>query len=96
MNLMQDISLGVALGSATQIAMFVVRRYTYTCIIVLKFDNRINIYMPYIINFCISQVPLCVIVAWIMGINMDLNFNLLETGSLALAIVATAFTLQVK
>lgn len=26
---------------------------------------------------------------------MDLNFNLLETGSLALAIIATAFTLQV-
>ena len=57
-----DISLGVALGSATQIAMFV--------------------------------VPLCVIVAWIMGINMDMNFNLLETGSLALAIIVTGFTLQ--
>lgn len=57
-----DISLGVALGSATQIAMFV--------------------------------VPLCVIVAWIMGIEMDLNFNLLETGSLAIAIIVTAFTLQ--
>ncbi|XVF55097.1 hypothetical protein PTKIN_Ptkin06aG0009000 [Pterospermum kingtungense] len=57
-----DISLGVALGSATQISMFV--------------------------------VPLCVIVAWIMGIKMDLNFNLLETGSLALSIIAVAFTLQ--
>ncbi|PNX94100.1 vacuolar cation/proton exchanger 3-like protein, partial [Trifolium pratense] len=57
-----DISLGVALGSATQIAMFV--------------------------------VPLCVIVAWIMGVKMDLNFNILETGSLALAIIVTAFTLQ--
>ncbi|XP_050204617.1 vacuolar cation/proton exchanger 3 [Mercurialis annua] len=57
-----DISLGVALGSATQIAMFV--------------------------------VPLCVVVAWIMGIEMDLNFNLLETGALALSIIATAFTLQ--
>ncbi|XP_022743061.1 vacuolar cation/proton exchanger 3-like [Durio zibethinus] len=57
-----DISLGVALGSATQISMFV--------------------------------VPLCVVVAWIMGINMDLNFNLLETGSLALSIIAVAFTLQ--
>ncbi|ESR42609.1 vacuolar cation/proton exchanger 3 [Citrus sinensis] len=57
-----DISLGVALGSATQIAVFV--------------------------------VPLCVIISWIMGITMDLNFNLLETGSLALAIIATAFTLQ--
>ncbi|XP_058734512.1 vacuolar cation/proton exchanger 3-like [Vicia villosa] len=57
-----DISLGVALGSATQIGMFV--------------------------------VPLCVIVAWILGIKMDLNFNLLETGSLALAIITTGFTLQ--
>ncbi|KAF7845367.1 vacuolar cation/proton exchanger 3-like [Senna tora] len=57
-----DISLGVALGSATQIGLFV--------------------------------VPLCVIISWIMGLKMDLNFNLLETGSLALAIIATAFTLQ--
>ncbi|PPS12415.1 hypothetical protein GOBAR_AA08222 [Gossypium barbadense] len=57
-----DISLGVALGSATQISMF--------------------------------AVPLCVIAAWIMGIDMDLNFNLLETGCLALSIVAVAFTLQ--
>ncbi|KAI3939080.1 hypothetical protein MKX01_001948 [Papaver californicum] len=57
-----DITLGVALGSSTQISMFV--------------------------------VPLCVIVAWIMGIEMDLDFNLLETGSLALAVIITAFTLQ--
>ncbi|ANM65637.1 cation exchanger 3 [Arabidopsis thaliana] len=59
-----DISLGVALGSATQISLFV--------------------------------VPLSVIVAWILGIKMDLNFNILETSSLALAIIITAFTLQVK
>ncbi|VVB05396.1 unnamed protein product [Arabis nemorensis] len=57
-----DISLGVALGSATQISLFV--------------------------------VPLSVIVAWIMGIKMDLNFNILETSSLAVAIIITAFTLQ--
>ncbi|KAI3474205.1 hypothetical protein Pfo_029918 [Paulownia fortunei] len=57
-----DISLGVALGSATQIAMFV--------------------------------VPLSVIVSWIIGIRMDLDFNLLETSALALAILVTAFTLQ--
>ncbi|KAI5419153.1 Vacuolar cation/proton exchanger 3 [Lathyrus oleraceus] len=59
-----DISLGVALGSSTQIAMFV--------------------------------VPLCVTVSWGMGVNMDLNFNLLETGSLAVAIIVTSFTLQVS
>ncbi|XVF76814.1 hypothetical protein PTKIN_Ptkin13bG0297300 [Pterospermum kingtungense] len=57
-----DISLGVSLGSATQISMFV--------------------------------VPLCVVVAWIMGIRMDLNLNILETGSLALSIIAVAFTLH--
>jgi Ca2+:H+ antiporter len=57
-----DITLGVALGSATQIAMFV--------------------------------VPSSVIVSWILGISMDLNFNLLETGSLAVSIILTAFTLQ--
>ncbi|KAK6927093.1 Sodium/calcium exchanger membrane region [Dillenia turbinata] len=57
-----DISLGVAMGSATQISMFV--------------------------------VPLCVIVAWMMHIPMDLDFSLLETGCLAFAILVTAFTLQ--
>jgi hypothetical protein len=36
-----------------------------------------------------------VIVAWIMGIRMDLDFNLLETGCLGFAIIVTAFTLQV-
>ncbi|KAK7275992.1 hypothetical protein RIF29_17121 [Crotalaria pallida] len=57
-----DISLSVAMGSATQISMFV--------------------------------IPLSVVVAWIMGIEMDLDFNLLETGCLAFTIIVTAFTLQ--
>ncbi|EOY33730.1 Vacuolar cation/proton exchanger 3 isoform 5 [Theobroma cacao] len=61
-----DISLGVAMGSATQISMFAVR-----------------------------FVPLCVVVGWIMGIQMDLDFSLLETGCLALTIIVVAFTLQV-
>lgn len=50
-------------------------------------------------NHCVNmidQVPLCVLVAWIMGIRMDLDFSLLETSSLALAIIVTAFTLQVR
>lgn len=42
------------------------------------------------------QVPLCVVIAWICGIKMDLDFNLLETGSLALSIIVTAFTLQAR
>ncbi|THU71893.1 hypothetical protein C4D60_Mb04t06320 [Musa balbisiana] len=58
----EDITLGVSLGSATQISMFV--------------------------------VPLSVIVAWIMGIKMDLDLKLLETSSLIMAILVIAFTLQ--
>ncbi|KAG6522989.1 hypothetical protein ZIOFF_020146 [Zingiber officinale] len=56
-----DITLGVSLGSTTQISMFV--------------------------------VPLCVMVAWITGIKMDLDLNLLETDSLIMAILVIAFTL---
>ncbi|WOL17568.1 vacuolar cation/proton exchanger 1a-like isoform X2 [Canna indica] len=57
-----DITLGVSLGSATQISMFV--------------------------------IPLCVILAWIMGIRMDLDLQLLETSSLMISILIVAFTLQ--
>lgn len=57
-----DITLGVSLGSATQISMFV--------------------------------VPLSVIVAWIMGTEMDLDFKLLETASLVIAILIVSFSLQ--
>ncbi|XP_028555107.1 vacuolar cation/proton exchanger 1a isoform X2 [Dendrobium catenatum] len=57
-----DITLGVTLGSATQISMFV--------------------------------VPLSVIMAWIMGMQMDLDFKLLETGSLVGSILITLFSLR--
>ncbi|VAH76701.1 unnamed protein product [Triticum turgidum subsp. durum] len=39
-------------------------------------------------------VPLSVLVAWIMGIQMDLDFKLLETGALFISVLVTAFTLQ--
>ncbi|KAI9083791.1 hypothetical protein K1719_034259 [Acacia pycnantha] len=55
----RDISLGIALGYATQISLFV--------------------------------VPLCVIISWIMGNKMDLNFNPVETVTLCLAIIAIAW-----
>lgn len=106
---MQDISLGVAMGSATQISMFVVRM-RYYCNIVLTLFYIIKVIHIYIFNKTIFsynfqwwlkinnnkfQVPLSVVVAWIMGIRMDLDFNLLETGCLAFAVIVTAFTLQV-
>ncbi|KAK1307220.1 Vacuolar cation/proton exchanger 1a [Acorus calamus] len=58
----EDITLGVSLGSATQVSMFV--------------------------------IPLTVVVAWIMGIRMDLDFKLLETTSLFVGVLVTVFTLQ--
>ncbi|KAG6500290.1 hypothetical protein ZIOFF_040133 [Zingiber officinale] len=50
--------------------------------------------IAYNVLICPFKVPLCVMVAWITGIKMDLDLNLLETGSLIMAILVIAFTLQ--
>ncbi|XP_008806556.1 vacuolar cation/proton exchanger 2-like isoform X2 [Phoenix dactylifera] len=57
-----DITLGVAIGSSTQISMFV--------------------------------IPFCVVVGWIMGKHMDLNFQLFETATLFITVLVVAFMLQ--
>ncbi|XP_073110123.1 vacuolar cation/proton exchanger 3 isoform X2 [Elaeis guineensis] len=57
-----DITLGVAIGSSTQISMFV--------------------------------IPSCVVVGWIMGKHMDLNFQLFETAVLFITVLVVAFMLQ--
>lgn len=57
-----DVSLGVAIGSSTQISMFV--------------------------------IPFCVVVGWLMGQPMDLNFQLFETATLFITVVVVAFMLQ--
>ncbi|KAL7604719.1 hypothetical protein Lser_V15G19464 [Lactuca serriola] len=57
-----DISLGVAIGSSTQISMFV--------------------------------IPFCVVVGWIMGRPLDLNFQLFETTTLIMTVLVVAFVLQ--
>ncbi|KVI02124.1 hypothetical protein Ccrd_019608, partial [Cynara cardunculus var. scolymus] len=57
-----DISLGVAVGSSTQISMFV--------------------------------TPLCVVVGWIIGRPMDLDFQLFETATLFMTVLVVAFILQ--
>nr|KAJ0215395.1 hypothetical protein LSAT_V11C300142080 [Lactuca sativa] len=58
-----DISLGVAIGSSTQISMFVVH-------------------------------SICVVVGWIMGHPLDLNFQLFETTTLIMTVLVVAFMLQ--
>ncbi|PKA64027.1 Vacuolar cation/proton exchanger 2 [Apostasia shenzhenica] len=57
-----DITLGVAIGSSTQISMFL--------------------------------IPFCVVIGWIMGKEMDLNFQLFETASLFITVLVVAFMLQ--
>lgn len=57
-----DITLGVAIGSSTQISMFV--------------------------------IPFCVVVGWLMGKPMDLNFQLFETATLFITVIVVAFMLQ--
>ncbi|KAM5580304.1 vacuolar cation/proton exchanger 3-like [Rosa sericea] len=57
-----DITLGVAIGSSTQISMF--------------------------------GIPFCVMVGWIMGVPMDLNFQLFETATLFITVLVVAFMLQ--
>ncbi|GKV36476.1 hypothetical protein SLEP1_g44603 [Rubroshorea leprosula] len=56
-----DMSLGVAIGSSTQISMFV--------------------------------LPFCVLIGWITGSPMDLNFQLFETAALFITIVVVALFL---
>uniref|UniRef100_A0A2P2L0N5 Vacuolar cation/proton exchanger n=1 Tax=Rhizophora mucronata TaxID=61149 RepID=A0A2P2L0N5_RHIMU len=57
-----DISLGVAIGSSTQISMF--------------------------------GIPFCVVMGWMMGQPMDLNFQLFETATLFITVIVVAFFLQ--
>ncbi|XP_015881646.2 vacuolar cation/proton exchanger 5 isoform X2 [Ziziphus jujuba] len=57
-----DISLGVAIGSSTQISMF--------------------------------GIPFTVVIGWIMGRQMDLNFQLFETATLFITVLVVAFLLQ--
>ncbi|XP_022752982.1 vacuolar cation/proton exchanger 5-like isoform X2 [Durio zibethinus] len=60
-----DISLGVAIGSSTQISMFGV-----------------------------DAIPFCVVIGWMMGQEMDLNFQLFETATLFITVIVVAFFLQ--
>jgi hypothetical protein len=46
-------------------------------------------------EFTYHQVPIILIVSWVNGIPMDLDLNLLETGSLVMTVFTTAFMLQV-
>ncbi|XP_052185218.1 vacuolar cation/proton exchanger 3-like [Diospyros lotus] len=66
--------------------------------VIFAFKNKLDISLGVALGsaaqILMFAVPLCVVVAWIMGVSMDLDFSLLETGSLAFSIIVTSFTLQ--
>ncbi|KAK1323166.1 Vacuolar cation/proton exchanger 5 [Acorus calamus] len=39
-------------------------------------------------------IPICVVIGWVMGRPMDLNFHLFETTSLLITVLVVAFLLQ--
>ena len=45
--------------------------------------------------FSVIQIPFCVVVGWMMGQKMDLNFQLFETATLFITVLVVAFMLQV-
>ncbi|KAG6524501.1 hypothetical protein ZIOFF_014413 [Zingiber officinale] len=85
-----DISLGVAIGSSTQISMFVVmlRQPIYL---------HLFLYTNCLIKVVAAgfAIPFTVVVGWVMGTQMDLNFQLFETATLFITVLVVAFMLQV-
>ncbi|XP_020088065.1 vacuolar cation/proton exchanger 1a-like [Ananas comosus] len=59
--------------------------------IIFACKNRIDITFTQISMFVI---PVTLIVAWIKGVQMDLDFDLLETASLVMSFLITASMLQ--
>jgi len=48
-----------------------------------------------VICFHDLQIPFCVVIGWMMGQEMDLNFQLFETATLFITVLVVAFMLQV-
>jgi Ca2+:H+ antiporter len=101
---LQDISLGVAIGSSTQISMFVVSSHHDTscyhscfCEVEGNVSSSSIMMNPFLTSkFMAVQIPFCVVIGWPMGTNMDLNFELFETASLFITVLVVAFMVQVS
>lgn len=66
--------------------------------IIFAFKNKLDISLGVALGsgaqISMFVVPVCVVVGWIIGVHMDLDFHLLETCCLAFSILFTTFTLQ--
>lgn len=101
---LQDISLGVAIGSSTQISMFVVSSHHdtscyHSCFCEVEGNDSSSSIMRNTFltsKYMAMQIPFCVVIGWPMGTNMDLNFELFETASLFITVLVVAFMVQVS
>lgn len=58
-------------------------------------DNPLKLAVLLIFWFQQLQLPLCVLLGWIMGKPMDMNFELFEIAVLFITVVMGAFMMQV-
>lgn len=93
-------AIGVAVGSATQVSLFVVgvALLLLLQLLLLLFSVLMNFTVDLI--FAINkqiwfQIPLCVVVGWMMGQPMDLNFEPFETTVLFITSLIVACLIQV-
>ncbi|CAL5386437.1 unnamed protein product [Camellia sinensis] len=92
-------SWGISVGFVSVILLPIVGNATeHAGSIIFALKNKLDISLAVALGSAAQifmfVVPLCVVVAWIMGVHMDLDFNLLETSALAFSIIVTSFALQ--
>ncbi|XP_010552333.1 PREDICTED: vacuolar cation/proton exchanger 5 isoform X2 [Tarenaya hassleriana] len=59
-----------------------------------KLDLSLGVAIGSSIQISMFAVPFCVVIGWIMGKPMDLNFQLFETATLFITVIVVAFFLQ--
>ncbi|KAF3511919.1 hypothetical protein F2Q69_00010158 [Brassica cretica] len=59
-----------------------------------KLDLSLGVAIGSSIQISMFAVPFCVVISWMMGEQMDLNFQLFETATLFISVIVVAFFLQ--
>ncbi|XP_024006221.1 vacuolar cation/proton exchanger 5 isoform X1 [Eutrema salsugineum] len=59
-----------------------------------KLDLSLGVAIGSSIQISMFAVPFCVVIGWMMGEQMDLNFQLFETATLFITVIVVAFFLQ--
>ncbi|XP_020869747.1 putative vacuolar cation/proton exchanger 6 [Arabidopsis lyrata subsp. lyrata] len=59
-----------------------------------KLDLSLGVAIGSSIQISMFAVPFCVVIGWMMGVQMDLNFQLFETATMFITVIVVAFFLQ--